>query len=295
MLNQIRYFQSVAQTGSFTEAAFQCNISQSAISQQIKSLEQELGLELLSRQGRSFVLTEAGEYFYRKSLVLVSDYDRLVKETEKIATKNTAEIKVGYLRTYAGTGFSAAISEFSKKYPDVDVQLVSGTHETIFNLLKDDKLDIVFNDQRRAFSDEYVNLVLEKAPVYIEVASFNTIAVSDFVEIEDLKNIPCIVISEKEQQDSEEKYYRDILGVKGELLFAENLEEARVLVMSNKGYLITNADLSDRRSPAISSIPVHRGKEPVTMNLCAFWKKDNSGYYIEDFADFLKAKFETVE
>ncbi|MCH5352170.1 MAG: LysR family transcriptional regulator, partial [Acutalibacter sp.] len=68
MLNQVRYFQAVVRLGSFTEAAEECNISQSAISQQIKALEQELGVQLLERSKRKFTLTPAGEHFYKKSL-----------------------------------------------------------------------------------------------------------------------------------------------------------------------------------------------------------------------------------
>ena len=79
MLKQIRYFQSVVQLGSFTEAAQAHYISQSAISQQIRALEEELGVTLLERKKRSFTLTPAGEYFYRKSLVLVADYDRMLR------------------------------------------------------------------------------------------------------------------------------------------------------------------------------------------------------------------------
>ena len=50
MLKQLRYFQAVVECGSFTEAAEQCYISQSAISQQISALEQELGVSLLKRE-----------------------------------------------------------------------------------------------------------------------------------------------------------------------------------------------------------------------------------------------------
>ena len=67
MLKQLRYFQSVVQTGSFSEAAAKNYISQSAISQQIQSLERELGFPLLERRNRRFSLTPAGEYFYQTS------------------------------------------------------------------------------------------------------------------------------------------------------------------------------------------------------------------------------------
>lgn len=63
LLKQMKYFISVVECNSFTEAAEQCYISQSAISQQIKALEQELGVDLIKRNNRQFTLTPAGEYF----------------------------------------------------------------------------------------------------------------------------------------------------------------------------------------------------------------------------------------
>ena len=85
MLRQIRYFQAVVRCHSFSEAAEECHISQSAISQQVKALENELGFALLERKNRSFALTPAGEHFYRKSLVLMADYERLRAESAHIA------------------------------------------------------------------------------------------------------------------------------------------------------------------------------------------------------------------
>ena len=59
LLKQMKYFISVVECNSFTEAAEQCYISQSAISQQIKALEQELGVDLIKRNNRQFTLTPA--------------------------------------------------------------------------------------------------------------------------------------------------------------------------------------------------------------------------------------------
>ena len=70
MLRQIKYFQAVVRLGSFSEAAYECNISQSAISQQIQALERELGYPMRLRKGRKFELTPAGKFFYKKSLVV---------------------------------------------------------------------------------------------------------------------------------------------------------------------------------------------------------------------------------
>lgn len=61
MLRQLKYFQSVVRLNSFSEAAEENFISQSAISQQIQSLERELGFKLIERKKRSFTLTPAGD------------------------------------------------------------------------------------------------------------------------------------------------------------------------------------------------------------------------------------------
>ncbi len=96
MLRQIKYFQAVVRHNSFSEAAEECHISQSAISQQIQALEKELGFPLLERKNRRFSLTPAGEHFYKKSLVLIADYERLCIEAAKIAradeVANVAEL-----------------------------------------------------------------------------------------------------------------------------------------------------------------------------------------------------------
>lgn len=68
LLRQIKYFQAVVRYNSFSEAAESCHISQSAISQQIKALENELGFKLLERKNRKFTLTPAGEHFKKKVL-----------------------------------------------------------------------------------------------------------------------------------------------------------------------------------------------------------------------------------
>ena len=74
--------------------------------------------------------------------------------------KDNAELRIGYLKCYAGTVIQLAVALFFEKYPDVDVHIISGNHEDLYDALRSEKADIVMNDQRRAFSDEYVNYSL---------------------------------------------------------------------------------------------------------------------------------------
>lgn len=85
ILRQMQYFAAVVQCNSFTEAAEECYVSQSAISQQIMNLEGQLGVKLLVRDKRKFALTEAGKYFYKQALVLIRETERVENETKRIA------------------------------------------------------------------------------------------------------------------------------------------------------------------------------------------------------------------
>lgn len=292
MIKQIRYFQAVVRCRSFTEAAEECFISQSAISQQIQALENELGVKLLNREKRKFSLTPAGEHFYQKSLVLIADFERLCHETVRIANKDNAELRIGYLKCYGGQEFRLAVAEFSEKYPDVSVHIINGNHEDLYDDLRSGGVDLILSDQRRAFSDEYVNFILAASECYIEIAARNPLASLESIETDDLKNIPCILIASPEQQDNERTYYQEIVGIKGDFLFAENLEEARLLVIGGKGFMpIEGGENEPGFAATLRRILLTRKGKPIKRNYCAFWKADNSGYYVEEFADILKSEF----
>ena len=292
MLRQIQHFQTVVQENSFTEAAEICHISQSGISQSIKALEDEIGVQLIIRKNRSFELTPAGEHFYKKSLVLTADLAQLCRETVRIDRKDAAELRLGILSTYSGNEFNRAIAAFSEKYPAVEISVVSGNHEDLYDALRFGRADLVLNDQRRAFSDEYENQVLSETVCYVEMATHNPLAKRESISVEELKNTPCILVASSKQQEEEQRFYRDIIGFKGEFLFAETLQAARVLVVSNRGVTPVEGPVGDSFfGAAMKRMPLLRGETELKRRYCAFWKKDNSGYYVEEFAEILKGMF----
>lgn len=103
LLRQIKYFCAIIDEGSFTEAAEKCFISQSAISQQIQSLEKELGVKLIHRENRRFSLTHAGEYLYRHGTALLSEAESICKETKRIGQNGELILKIAYPKHYSST------------------------------------------------------------------------------------------------------------------------------------------------------------------------------------------------
>lgn len=292
LLRQLEYLQAVVENGNFYLAAEQCNVSQSAISQQIKKLEEELDVRLLERHNRTFSLTPAGEYFYQKSLVISGDLKHLVRETRKIAAKDKATLRIGYYKGYQGNELSEAVALFSEKYPTVDVQITVGSHEELYLGMENDTIDLALNDQRRAFSDTYNNEILAESELYIEISSKNPLCRLTKLEIESLKNLPCILVMNRFGQREEQNYYEQVIGIKGNFLFADTIQEARLKIITGQGYM--PVDVIGEQvwfDTTISRIPLVRKNQPIRKTYCAFWKKDNSGYYIEDFAEMLRACF----
>ena len=292
LLRQIEYFQSVVKNNSFTLAAEEHHISQSAISQQIKVLEEEIGVRLLTRKNRRFELTEAGQHFYARSLVITADLEQLCRETVRIAQKDSETLTVGFLASYDGEEFPRAIAAFSARYPAVTLNVVSGNHEDLYDGLRFGRIDLALNDQRRAFSDEYENHILSESICQVEMATHNPLAHLQAVEIKDLRNLPCILVASEAQQEEERRYYRDIVGFRGEFLFAETMQQARVLAASNRGVLpMEGRQREDFFGATLKRVPLLRGGEPIRRTYCAFWKKDNTNPYTASFAEMLQEQF----
>ena len=291
-LRQIEYLQAVIESGNFYEAAEKCHVSQSAVSQQIKKLEEELGVKLLERHNRTFSLTPAGEHFYRKSLVIMGDLTQLVRETKRMADKDKAVLRIGYYKGYHGNELSEAVASFSERYPSVDVQIVVGSHEELYHAMENGSVDLALNDQRRAFSDSYHNHVLAESRMFIEISTKNPLSRLNTLQISDLKNTPCILVINEAGRQEEQEYYETIVGLRGEFLFADTIQEARLKIITGQGYM--PVDVIGEQvwfDTTVSRLPLMRGDEPVRKTYCAFWKKDNSGYYVEEFAEMLKGCF----
>lgn len=292
MIKQIRYFQAVVRCKSFTEAAEECFISQSAISQQIQALEQALGVQLIHRENRRFSLTPAGEYFYQRSLIFIADFEKLCMDTARIANKTEAALSIGCLKGYSGPEFQLAVAEFSEKYPHVSVQIISGNHEELYEALRTGRADLVLNDQRRAFSDEYINCILAARECFIEISARNPLSSLDGIEPEDLKNFSCILVASPSQQENEKNYYQEIVGIKGDIQFADSLEEARLLAVGGQGFVpVEGAADESGAAAALRRVRLIRNGKPMKKNYCAFWKVNNSRGYVESFAEILKTKF----
>jgi len=143
--NHLRYFQAVAHEGNLTRAAARLNVSQSAVSTQIRRLEERLGQALFTRQGRALHLTEAGRIALDHADSIFATGRELVATLQDGRGQRQA-LRVGSLATLS-RNFQLAFLRPLLGRTDVEVILRSGSAAELFNALAALHLDLVLTNQ----------------------------------------------------------------------------------------------------------------------------------------------------
>ena len=122
--DKLKIFYAVAEAGNFTKATYALNLSQSAISRQIQSLEQELKTQLFERHARGLSLTENGEYLFKTAREVISK----LKDVESTLTdkkdKPSGKLTVTTFVSFGTTWLTPRIQEFMKLNPEMEIELV---------------------------------------------------------------------------------------------------------------------------------------------------------------------------
>ena len=142
---QIQYFLSIVDKGSFTEAAFDLNISQSSLSKRIISLEKELGVKLFDRSKRQISLTVEGETFQSHAQTIYSEYLAMLAEIQPVRSQ-LDYLSIGTIPILTQYGITSKIADFRKQNPQIDLNLeeldganiIRGLDEHRFNLDRKD-------------------------------------------------------------------------------------------------------------------------------------------------------------
>ena len=122
--DKLKIFHEVAQSGNFTKATYSLNLSQSAISRQIQSLEQELNTQLFERHARGLSLTENGEYLYKTAQEVISKLKDVESTLMDKKNKPTGKLTVTTVVSFGTTWLTPRIQEFMSLNPGIEVELI---------------------------------------------------------------------------------------------------------------------------------------------------------------------------
>jgi len=127
--DKLKIFHAVAESGNFTKATYILNLSQSAISRQIQSLEQELQTQLFERHARGLSLTENGEYLFKTAHEVISKLKDVESTLIDKKNKPSGKLTVTTVVSFGTTWLTPRIQEFMKLNPEIEIELIFDDEE----------------------------------------------------------------------------------------------------------------------------------------------------------------------
>lgn len=143
-LRHLRYFVAVAEHENVTRAAASLHVSQPALSQQIRDLEDELGFQLLERSAKSIRLTAAGRVFLPEARAVLERANQAVEAARAAANGQGAELHVGYAPSLTSRILPPALRESRNQSPGLRVKLHDLSTEEMLAGLREGKLELAF-------------------------------------------------------------------------------------------------------------------------------------------------------
>lgn len=191
-VRQLEMFKAVAETGSFTQAARKLHVSQSAISRQVKLLEDELQGMLLHRGARTVTLTHAGELLLRMAIRVQQDMAEVISQISE-----THELRRGTLTLAGGMTVCMLIlprllRKYRSLYKHVDLRVVSGSSEEVAGMLRNHEVDLALLTLPIVARDLEVLPVLKEELVVV-TAPGHPLSRSRVVDAAELGRYPLIV------------------------------------------------------------------------------------------------------
>ena len=224
-IKNLETFVMVNEMKSFTQAAARLGITQSTVSYQIKQLEKELGMPLFERINHTVRLTNGGE----KLLPIAQHMLRLAAEASHISTEAEPEgiIRIAIAESLAGWQFNTRFNEFHRRYPKIRLKITSASTDQMFQLLSENRADIVYTLDRRILNHHYITAF--EAPVQISFATgpSHPLAAEKKITIEQILNYP-LILTEKDMS------YRALLDE----ILAETGRETLPVLESGDTHLI---------------------------------------------------------
>jgi LysR family transcriptional regulator, transcription activator of glutamate synthase operon len=143
-LRQLRYFVALADELHFTRAAEREHVAQPALSQQIRKLEDELGVALVERTTRRVTITEAGGMLVRRARRILSELEAANAEIQALSGMEFGHVSVGTMHTMGPVDVSLALAIFHQRHPAIELTVREQSSEELAQMLRNDELDLAF-------------------------------------------------------------------------------------------------------------------------------------------------------
>ena len=186
-LRQLKYFAKVAEMRNFSAAAKTLFVSQSTLSQQIRTLEAELGTTLLIRESHRVELTDTGRAFLPSALHTIAEAEVGVDKIKNIKGLHTGELTIGSTFTFSLL-LERAVCEFAKRYPGVKIKVVCREMDELMQMLERGDIDVALSYRPQIEYPNVVSSILFDNWLAVVVSETHPLAHAKEVSLDELKN-----------------------------------------------------------------------------------------------------------
>ena len=287
-LRQVQYVLTIADTGTFTEAAEELYISQSALSKQIIALEKELGMPLFDRSRRKIALTPAGETFLKHARTLTETYRVMMAEMSEYKTAPSLSILA--IPVIAQYGIPSYLAQFRRAHPDLDVTLEEREAVSVLSALDDHEHDLAFVRDNYLDAKRYDSLVIAQDKLLVAVSKTHRFADRLSVSLKELADENLITVGKASLIQGLAVDACRQAGFEPRIFYASYRAESILgLAASNSGVaLMMEKIFHYSKHVGVMGVPLD---EAITSNVVLAWPKNAKfSKATRAFVDFMSKK-----
>ncbi len=271
-LRHLRTIVAVAEHGSFTKAAEELHLAQSAISQQIRRLEAELGMEVFRRSSRSVEVTAEGQVILDHAHRVLAELDDMHSQLADLTGLLKGRLSIAGVYPFGRFDLYGVLADFRAQHPGVEIHMVEHTQDEVLAKLRTDELDAAFTSvDTDDLGDEFAATLIWEEEFVVATKPDHPIAKLGHVTLERMAEEPIVA-------------YRDNSALRRRLeaLFAKRglqpqnafvcteMGAVRELASTGLGVAMLPRSIAEQPGPPIALTPF--GPEPATWPTALVWR-----------------------
>ena len=281
-IHHLKIFYETCNEKSFTKAAKKLFISQSAVSIQIKKLENTLGVTLIERDSKNFKLTFAGKELYKLAQQVFNRISRMENEMLKIIKENKTKIVIGATHNIGEPVLPKIVSEYSKRNKEVEFEIYIKNSSSLIKYIKDGVIDVALMEEE-IFDEREIKML------QTDVYPFVVVAPPNITDIEVIKEMSMLKKDSPLALKYIEKFEEIIDHVfENKLIVNGSNETTKNLVMNGMGisvlpYYCVYEEIRDNKLSLVHEFDISEDKFQI-----ALLKENEAKPWISKFLDFIK-------
>ncbi len=293
-IRHVRVFLTVATELHFGRSARRLGVAQSAVSQTIQALEQEIGAELFERSKRRVALSTAGNAFMLPAQRALDEFERAKESARSAASGESGELRIRCTMMAALTAMPSVVAEYQRRHPEVRVQVASSGSVEQLQALREWRCDVGFMPKAaaKAALERDRSLQLESLtpdPLSAVFRRGDVFGKRRSLPLRELAGRPMVFLNQRDEPQVYSRFREDCAAAGFEpnvTVQVESIEAALAFAAAGVGVACLPSSIRRLRFPGVSVVPL---VPQIKTVICAVWRRTPASATATHFIELLRA------